>query len=147
MIEKKTKIICTIGPSSSSYKTLKALSEHGMNVARLNFSHGSHEEHLEKIVNIKKLREEGLNISLLLDTKGPEVRIGELEEGFLIFVVNFEMILIALQNIYPWKHINNVLLQDYSFNKKIIAIPPPKVKKKLNLRRKALKKEKFLKFS
>jgi len=79
MIEKKTKIICTIGPSSSSKDILKELSLNGMNVARLNFSHGSFEEHYEKIKNIKELRKEGYKISLLLDTKGPEVRVGDLE--------------------------------------------------------------------
>lgn len=72
----KTKIVCTIGPSSETPEILKEMILGGMNVARMNFSHGSHEEHLEKVNNIKKLRTE-LNrpIALLLDTKGPEIRI------------------------------------------------------------------------
>ena len=73
---RKTKIICTIGPSSDNEDTLKAMINAGMNVARLNFSHGTHEEHQEKINLIKKVREE-LNkpIPIMLDTKGPEYRI------------------------------------------------------------------------
>ena len=73
---KRTKIICTIGPASSDEKTLRAMIEAGMNVARLNFSHGTHEEHKARIDMIKRVREEmGLPIPILLDTKGPEYRI------------------------------------------------------------------------
>ena len=74
---KKTKIVCTIGPSSEKKEVLKLLAENGMNVCRLNFSHGSHEEHQKKIDIIKEVREE-LNepIAILLDTKGPEIRTG-----------------------------------------------------------------------
>ena len=76
-ILKKTKIVCTIGPSSESSEILEQLIENGMNVARLNFSHGSHEEHLAKIKNIRKVRRK-LNkpIAIMLDTKGPEIRTG-----------------------------------------------------------------------
>lgn len=81
MLTKKTKIICTIGPSSEDINTLKTLSENGMNVARINFSHGSYEEHQKKIDNINALKKKGYNISLLGDTKGPEIRVGELENG------------------------------------------------------------------
>ncbi|MCF0133764.1 MAG: pyruvate kinase [Blautia sp.] len=73
---RKTKIICTIGPSSSDEKVLKEMIKAGMNVARLNFSHGTHEEHQEKIDLIKKVREEmDMPIPIMLDTKGPEYRI------------------------------------------------------------------------
>jgi len=86
---RKTKIICTIGPASSPEKILTKMCEAGMNVARLNFSHGDHEEQLGKIKTIKKVREKlGLPIAIMLDTKGPEYRIGtfkdhkaKLEEG------------------------------------------------------------------
>ena len=79
---RKTKIICTIGPSSSNEETLREMALSGMNVARLNFSHGSHESHLETIKLIKKVRKElGLHIAILLDTKGPEYRIGTFENG------------------------------------------------------------------
>ena len=73
---RKTKIIATIGPASSNEKTLRKMFEAGMNVARLNFSHGTHEEHGKTIALIKKVREEmGLPIAIMLDTKGPEYRI------------------------------------------------------------------------
>ena len=79
---RKTKIICTIGPASDSKETLAAMAKAGMNVARLNFSHGTHEEHLDKIEKIKEVREElGLPIAILLDTKGPEYRIKTFEKG------------------------------------------------------------------
>ncbi|MGI6107334.1 MAG: pyruvate kinase [Lachnospiraceae bacterium] len=73
---RKTKIICTIGPASSDEETLTQMCLAGMDVARLNFSHGTHEEHLEKINLIKKVREKlNLPIAIMLDTKGPEYRI------------------------------------------------------------------------
>ena len=79
---RKTKIICTIGPASQDEKVLRKLMLAGMNVARLNFSHGTHEEHKGKIDTIKKLREElGLPIPIMLDTKGPEYRIKTFENG------------------------------------------------------------------
>jgi len=74
---RKTKIICTIGPASANEETLTKMCKAGMNVARLNFSHGTHKDHLEKIELIKKVREDlNLPIAIMLDTKGPEYRIG-----------------------------------------------------------------------
>lgn len=79
---RKTKIVCTIGPASSSEETLREMCLAGMNVARLNFSHGTHEAHLKTLATIKKVRSEmGLPIAVLLDTKGPEYRIGVFENG------------------------------------------------------------------
>lgn len=79
---RKTKIVCTIGPACTDEKVLKEMCLAGMNVARLNFSHGSHEEHLERINLIKKVREElKLPIAIMLDTKGPEYRIKTFKEG------------------------------------------------------------------
>ena len=73
---RKTKIICTIGPASANEETLTQMFLAGMNVARLNFSHGSYEEHKEKIELIKKVREKlGYPVPIMLDTKGPEYRI------------------------------------------------------------------------
>ncbi len=79
---RKTKIVCTIGPASESLEILTELVKAGMNVARLNFSHGSHAEHLIRINNIKKVREElGVPLAIMLDTKGPEVRLGTFKNG------------------------------------------------------------------
>lgn len=79
---RKTKIVCTIGPACESEEMLRELCLAGMNVARLNFSHGTHEEHLERISRIKKVRRElDLPIAILLDTKGPEFRIGTFKNG------------------------------------------------------------------
>ena len=79
---RKTKIICTIGPSSENKETLVKMCKAGMNVARLNFSHGKHEEHIKKMNLIKEVREElQLPIAIMLDTKGPEYRIGTFENG------------------------------------------------------------------
>lgn len=77
-MKKKTKVVCTIGPASESKETLKKMIQAGMNVARLNFSHGSHEEHQRRIDLIKEVRDElDLPVAILLDTKGPEIRTGK----------------------------------------------------------------------
>ena len=79
---RKTKIVCTIGPACNDENTLMELCLAGMNVARLNFSHGTHEDHLKNINLIKKVREKlGLPIAILLDTKGPEYRIKTFKNG------------------------------------------------------------------
>ena len=79
---RKTKIICTIGPASENEEVLTQMCLAGMNVARLNFSHGSHEEHAQKIALVKKVREKlNLPIAILLDTKGPEYRIRTFKDG------------------------------------------------------------------
>ncbi|MBP2002536.1 pyruvate kinase [Paenibacillus shirakamiensis] len=77
---RKTKIVCTIGPSSESLENTKKLILAGMNVARLNFSHGDFEEHGNRIKNIRQASEElGKSVAILLDTKGPEIRTGKLK--------------------------------------------------------------------
>lgn len=79
---KKTKIVCTIGPASESLETLEKLIESGMNVARLNFSHGDHAEHLARIKNIRKASEKtGKMVGIMLDTKGPEIRTHTMKDG------------------------------------------------------------------
>jgi len=78
---RKTKIVCTIGPSSESLENTKKLIHAGMNVARLNFSHGDFEEHGNRIKNIRAANQElGTSVAILLDTKGPEIRLGKLNE-------------------------------------------------------------------
>ena len=79
-MEIRTKIICTMGPSVNTYEKILELIDAGMNVARLNFSHGSHEDHLKTIKLLKKAREERkVPLAIMLDTKGPEIRIGDLK--------------------------------------------------------------------
>ncbi|KAF0194588.1 MAG: pyk [Bacillota bacterium] len=79
---RKTKIVCTIGPTSESIEMLRELIRAGLDVARLNFSHGTHAEHLERINSIRQVAaEEGKHIAIMLDTKGPEIRIGTFATG------------------------------------------------------------------
>ncbi len=79
---RKTKIICTIGPASESEEKLRELMMAGMNVARFNFSHGSHDEHRRKFERIRKLRDElDIPVATMLDTKGPEIRLKDFEKG------------------------------------------------------------------
>ena len=74
---KKTKVVCTIGPASENVETLTKLAQAGMNIARLNFSHGTHEEHLARIKMVRQVAEStGINLGVALDTKGPEIRLG-----------------------------------------------------------------------
>ncbi len=94
-VNRKTKIVCTIGPATESESLLREMINIGMNVVRLNFSHGTHAEHQVKIDRVKKLREELKQpIALLLDTKGPEIRTGDFEvpaelvEGELVRISN-----------------------------------------------------------
>lgn len=85
-ILKKTKIVCTIGPASENPEILEQLINNGMNVARLNFSHGTHEEHLAKIKTIRRIRRKlNVPVAIMLDTKGPEIRTGnfKVDEIFL----------------------------------------------------------------
>lgn len=79
---KKTKIVCTIGPASENEHIFEKLVSNGLNVARLNFSHGTHEEHKKRIDIIKTVREKlDIPVAIMLDTKGPEIRTGDFENG------------------------------------------------------------------
>ncbi len=79
---KKTKIVCTMGPNTNDKEILRALMLNGMDVARFNFSHGTHEEQKQRMDMVKQLREEEhCNVAILLDTKGPEIRTGLLKDG------------------------------------------------------------------
>ncbi|MPW26354.1 pyruvate kinase [Alkalibaculum sp. M08DMB] len=91
---KKTKVVCTLGPSSDSEELITKLIESGMNVARINFSHGIHSEHKKKIDLIKKVRKKlNVPIAIMLDTKGPEVRIKQFENGVINLEKNDQFIL------------------------------------------------------
>ncbi len=82
MASRKTKIVCTLGPASDSEEIIRQLMLAGMNVARMNFSHGTHESHLKTLNILKKVREElNLPVAALLDTKGPEIRLRDFAEG------------------------------------------------------------------
>ncbi len=91
---KKTKIVCTIGPASEEKEVFSQLVKSGLNIARLNFSHGNHEEHLERINMIKEVRSElRIPVAILLDTKGPEIRTGNFTEGVVDLVEGQEFTL------------------------------------------------------
>lgn len=78
----RTKIICTMGPAVNSYDKMLQLIDAGMNVARLNFSHGTHQEHKERIDNLKKARDKrGVPLAIMMDTKGPEIRVGKIKNN------------------------------------------------------------------
>ena len=79
---RKTKIVCTLGPSTDDENVMRSLIEEGMNVARFNFSHGGHEEQFGRLTMLRKLREEMKRpVAALLDTKGPEIRLKEFASG------------------------------------------------------------------
>lgn len=91
---RKTKIICTIGPASDSVECLQQLMLAGMNVARFNFSHGTHEEHKKKFDRVIKVSNElGLQVATMLDTKGPEIRLKDIEGGRTELVTGQKFIL------------------------------------------------------
>src|SRR5699024_9181315 len=91
---KKTKIVCTIGPASENPETLYQLIKSGMNVARLNFSHGDFEEHGSRIKNIREAaKRAGKNVGILLDTKGPEIRTHDMAEKEIELVAGNEIII------------------------------------------------------
>ena len=105
---KKTKIVATIGPASESEENLRKLFENGVNVCRLNFSHGSHEEHQIRINAIKKVRQEmDLPIAIMLDTKGPEIRIGDFVEG-TIELEQDDIFTLTTRDVMGDKHIVSV---------------------------------------
>ena len=79
---RKTKIVCTLGPATDDENILRKMIEEGMNVARFNFSHGNHEEQMERLSSFRKIRKEvGQPIAALLDTRGPEIRLGKFVDG------------------------------------------------------------------
>jgi pyruvate kinase len=98
---KRTKIITTIGPSTSKKEDILKLFESGMNTIRLNFSHGTQEEQMDKIVKCKELSEElGKPISIMLDTKGPEIRIGKMVDGGQKIIAGSEIRIFTSSNDY-----------------------------------------------
>lgn len=97
---RKTKIVCTIGPVSESLDMFKKLINAGMNVARLNFSHGDFEEHGARIANARKASQElGKNLAILLDTKGPEIRTGKLKDDQKVELIQDRLITLTTEEV------------------------------------------------
>ena len=95
---KKTKIVCTMGPATEDEEVLRQLILHGMNVARFNFSHGSHQYHRSMIEKVRRLSSElGIPVAILLDTKGPEIRTGLLEDGKKVTVKTGDTLVVTAQ--------------------------------------------------
>ena len=96
-IKRNVKIVCTIGPACWDYDKLFALAKAGMNVARLNFSHGDYESHLRTLKNVRAVEQElQTPIAVLLDTKGPEIRTGELPGHGKVTVTPLSSALMAM---------------------------------------------------
>ena len=109
---RKTKIVCTLGPATDSEETLRAMLESGLNVARFNFSHGSHAEHKKRLDLLKKLRREmGLPVAALLDTKGPEIRLRDFKDGVVQLKEGQEFTL-TTQDVLGDEHICGITYRD-----------------------------------
>ena len=121
---RKTKIICTIGPSSESEEKLKELMLAGMDVARFNMSHGTHEEHKIKYDRVRNIAEElGLPIATMLDTKGPEIRLCDIE-GYKTDLVKGQKFTLTTKDILGNNEIVSItyknLIHDVSVGKTIL---------------------------
>lgn len=121
---RKTKIVCTIGPASESVDQLVQLIEAGMNVARLNFSHGDHEEHGRRIRNIREAEKiTKKNVAILLDTKGPEIRTHNMENGAIELQAG-QLIRISMEEVLGTKERFSVtysgLINDVHIGSKIL---------------------------
>lgn len=104
-MNKKTKIVCTLGPASANEEMIRELALNGMDIARLNFSHDVHENHLKRINVIKKVREElNLPIAILLDTKGPEIRTLTLKDNEKVLLVKGQEFILTTEDIIGDEH-------------------------------------------
>lgn len=102
---RKTKIICTLGPAVDDPEVLKQLIQGGMNVARFNFSHGTHEEQKARLDRLKAVREElGVPVAALLDTKGPEIRTGLLKDGKKVMLEQGQEFILTTKNVIGDAH-------------------------------------------
>ncbi len=137
----KTKIVATVGPSCSSYEMLYELMKTGVNVFRLNFSHGTHEKHGETISHIRRLNEEyGFTTAILADLQGPKLRIGEVENNELHLIPgqqilftnekcvgNAQRIYVSYPNLHDDVEVGQtILVDDGKIELKVIAIDHPK---------------------
>ena len=139
---RKTKIVCTIGPASRTSETVGKMMDAGMNVARMNFSHGTHEDHAETLRIICEQREiRGIPVATMLDTKGPEIRLGAFEAGKVMLEQGGEFELCCTERIgdetgvaisYPdlWKDVapgNTILLDDGLIELRVKRIEEPSI--------------------
>ena len=109
---RKTKIVCTLGPSTDQPGILRQLLENGMNVARFNFSHGDYAEHKGRLDQLRALSKElGVSIPAMLDTKGPEIRLGEFENGKEQLTAGQKFILTS-RNVKGTKEISSITYKD-----------------------------------
>ena len=139
---RRTKIICTIGPASESAEKIQQLLAAGMNVARLNFSHGSHEEHFKRIQTLREVAARmEINLGILLDTKGPEIRTGLVpEKGVLLengrqFILDTnqetgsaERVYVSYENL--WREVNpgsHILVDDGLIDLEVTAVQEGKI--------------------
>ncbi len=124
MINNRTKIIATIGPSSSNYDVLKEMIMMGVDVVRLNFSHGDHKDHKETILNVRKISDElGVPITILQDLQGPKIRVGNLK-GESLNLLDGDNLLITSKNIVGDKNkisIDNDVIDDINEGEKILV--------------------------
>lgn len=110
---RKTKIVCTLGPSTDDPKVLKQLMLAGMDVARFNFSHGTHREHLDRLKAVKRTRTElGLYVATMLDTKGPEIRIGRFKES-PIFLKQGDKFILTTKDVEGTQEMVSVLYKNF----------------------------------
>jgi len=101
MQNRKTKIICSLGPSSSSDEVVRELIQAGMNIARLNFSHGSHKSHAESIERVKRISGElGVHVAILLDLKGPEIRTGMVENDGKVLIKKDDLVSVTADDCF-----------------------------------------------
>lgn len=122
---RKTKIICTMGPNADNREVMKKLVENGMNIARFNFSHGTHEEQKERMDLLKSVRDEvGRPVAILLDTKGPEIRTGVLKDGKKVMLSEGDKFVLTTEQIVGDEHKVSItyggLIEDVEIGKRIL---------------------------
>lgn len=140
---KKTKIICTIGPTSDDREVMKQLILNGMDVARFNFSHGSHEEHRKRLEQLRELSgETGVPVAALLDTKGPEIRTCTLKGGNKVTLTAGQSFILTTEPVEGDEHMvqinyeglnedvkadNRILIDDGLIELKVVSVEGPKI--------------------
>ena len=140
---KKTKIICTIGPTSDDREVMKQLILNGMDVARFNFSHGSHEEHKKRLEQLRELSEEtGVPVAALLDTKGPEIRTCTLKGGNKVTLTAGQSFVLTTEAVEGDEHMvqinydglnedvksdDRILIDDGLIELKVVSVEGPKI--------------------